>query len=41
MIGSNAELLAGFQGGVTGGVKVFRDLSKAMMEGDTITQSQI
>ena len=40
MIGSNAELLAGFQGGVTGGVKVFRDLSKAMMEGDTINQFQ-
>ena len=40
MVGSNAELLAGFQGGVTGGIKVFRNLSKAMMEGDTINQFQ-
>ena len=36
MVGNNSELLSGFAGGVTGGIQRFRQLSKAMMEGDTI-----
>ena len=40
MVGNNSELLAGFAGGVTGGIKRFRQLSSAMMEGDTITGFQ-
>ena len=39
-VGNNSELLAGFAGGVTGGIKRFRQLSSAMMEGDTITGFQ-
>jgi hypothetical protein len=37
MVGNNSELLSGFAGGVTGGIQRFRQLSKAMMEGDTIS----
>ena len=40
MVGNNSELLSGFAGGVTGGVKRFRELSQAMMEGDTIAGFQ-
>jgi hypothetical protein len=40
MVGNNSELLAGFAGGVTGGIKRFRQLSSAMMEGDTIAGFQ-
>lgn len=39
-VGNNSELLAGFAGGVTGGIKRFRQLSQAMMEGDTIAGFQ-
>jgi len=39
-VGNNSELLAGFAGGVTGGIKRFRQLSAAMMEGETITGFQ-
>ena len=31
MVGNNSELLSGFAGGVTGGIKRFRQLSSAMM----------
>lgn len=40
MVGNNSELLSGFAGGVTGGIKRFRQLSSAMMEGDTIAGFQ-
>lgn len=40
MVGNNSELLSGFSGGVTGGIKRFRQLSQAMMEGDTIAGFQ-
>lgn len=40
VVGNNSELLSGFAGGVTGGIKRFRELSSAMMEGDTISQFQ-
>jgi hypothetical protein len=36
LIGRNSEQLAGFAGGVTGGIKVFRDLSKTMREDGTL-----
>ncbi len=39
-VGNNSELLSGFAGGVTGGIKRFRQLSAAMMEGDTIAGFQ-
>ena len=40
MVGNNSELLSGFAGGVTGGIKRFRQLSSEMMEGDTIAGFQ-
>ena len=40
VVGNNSELLSGFAGGVTGGIKRFRQLSSAMMEGDTIAGFQ-